>query len=117
MISNRKKLILKAIIEEFVRTNEPVGSKDLVSTSKFGLDHVSSATIRNDMMELEEEGLISKTHLSSGRVPTEEGYRVYVRDILNNEDKSKKVRFPMIDEIFDRAEISREEAMEALKAE
>ena len=111
MISNRKKLILKAIVEEFVRTNEPVGSKDLVTTSRFGLDHVSSATIRNDMMELEEEGLISKTHLSSGRVPTEEGYRVYVKEILKEEEHSKKVKFPMIDEIFDRAEISREEAI------
>ena len=111
MISNRKKLILKAIVEEFVRTNEPVGSKDLVTTPKFGLSHVSSATIRNDMMELEKEGLITKTHLSSGRVPSEEGYRVYVKEILSEKDHKKEAKFPMIDEIFDRAEISREEAI------
>ncbi len=111
MISSRKKLILKAIVEEFVRTNEPVGSKDLVTTERFGLNNVSSATIRNDMMELEKEGLITKTHLSSGRVPSEEGYRVYVKEILNDRDNHKKAKFPMIDEIFERAEISREEAI------
>lgn len=108
-ITDRKKLILKAIVEEFVRTNEPVGSKDLVSTDRFGLGNVSSATIRNDMMEMELEGLIAKTHLSSGRVPTEEGYRIYVKEIMEN--KNDDFKFPMIDEIFDRSEISKVEAI------
>ena len=108
-ITDRKKLILKAIVEEFVRTNEPVGSKDLVSTDRFGLGNVSSATIRNDMMEMELDGLIAKTHLSSGRVPTEEGYRIYVKEILKNNNDD--IKFPMIDEIFDRNEISKVEAI------
>ena len=111
MISERKKLILKAIIEEYVRTNEPVGSKFLAASEKFGLN-VSSATIRNEMMELEEEGLITKTHLSSGRVPSEEGYRIYVSEILASRDNHHEdISFPMIDEIFEREEISREEAI------
>lgn len=109
MISQRKKMILKAIVEEYVKTTEPVGSKVLASRPEFHLN-VSSATIRNDMMELEEEGLIVKTHLSSGRVPSEEGYRVYVQEILKDRD-NKDDTFPMIDEIFEREAISREEAI------
>ena len=108
-ISKRKKMILKAIVEEYVKTNEPVGSKVLVNRPEFCLN-VSSATIRNDMMELEEDGLISKNHLSSGRVPSEEGYRLYVQEILKDRDTEKE-SFPMIDEIFEREAISREEAI------
>lgn len=109
MISQRKKMILKAIVEEYVKTTEPVGSKVLASRPEFCLN-VSSATIRNDMMELEEEGLIQKTHLSSGRIPSEEGYRLYVQEILKEKDRNNP-SFPMIDEIFEREAISREEAI------
>lgn len=110
MISQRKKMILKAIVEEYVKTNEPVGSKVLASRPEFCLN-VSSATIRNDMMELEEDGLIMKEHLSSGRIPSEEGYRVYVQEILKNRHQEEEETFPMIDEIFEREAISREEAI------
>lgn len=71
----RKDLVLKGIVEEFVKTAEPVGSKTLLS--KYPLN-CSSATIRNTMKELEEEGLIEKTHVSSGRVPSAKGYQYYL---------------------------------------
>src|SRR5690554_6067075 len=100
MISPRQKLILKVIIEEFVRSNEPVGSNTIVNSPQFSLK-VSSATVRNDMMELEQKGFIEKTHSSSGRIPAEEGYRFYVKEILAERDRSKE-SFPMIDAIFER---------------
>ena len=67
--------VLRAIVEDFIATNEPVGSKALVDRHGLG---VSSATIRNDMAALEEEGLIVAPHTSAGRVPTDLGYRVFV---------------------------------------
>lgn len=110
MISKRKMLILKAIVEEYVRTAEPVGSKYLTERPEFQLN-VSSATIRNDMAELEQAGLIIKTHSSSGRVPSEEGYKLYVEYILNQDKTPNVESFPMIDEIFKRDLISREQAI------
>ena len=83
MLSDRQKLILKAIIEEYVNTNEPVGSKSL--TSKPYLDF-SSATIRYDMQHLEEDGYLEKTHTSSGRIPSEVGYRYYVDNLIIRDD-------------------------------
>lgn len=108
MISERQKLVLKAIVEEFVRTNEPVGSKTLTDNEHFALN-VSPATIRNDMAVLEERGYIVKTHTSSGRVPSEIGYRLYVKGVLI--DKEDVMSFPIIDKIFEKDLISREEAI------
>lgn len=73
--SDRKLEVLRAIVEDFILTNEPVGSKALVDRHHLG---VSSATIRNDMAALEEEGLIVAPHTSAGRVPTDAGYRLFV---------------------------------------
>lgn len=73
MLIDRQVLILQSIVENFITTNQPVGSKQLAQSIDF-----SSATIRNDMSKLEKEGLIKKTHISSGRVPSEKGYRYYV---------------------------------------
>lgn len=109
MISQRQKLILKAIIEEYVQTAEPVGSKTLVERDEFKLNY-SSATIRNDMAELEELGYLIKTHTSSGRVPSEKGYKLYVKYLLDERDE-KEHNFPLIDEIFDQHLISREQAI------
>jgi heat-inducible transcriptional repressor len=109
MLSARQTMVLKAIVEEYVKTNEPVGSKTLTDRPEFALK-VSPATIRNDMVELEQLGLIVKTHTSSGRVPSEEGYRVYVHEILNERSNGFE-KFPMIDEIFERDLISREQAI------
>ncbi|MBA8825449.1 heat-inducible transcriptional repressor [Saccharopolyspora lacisalsi] len=67
--------VLRAIVADYVSTNEPVGSKTLVDQHNLG---VSSATVRNDMTVLEEEGLIVQPHTSAGRVPTDQGYRLFV---------------------------------------
>ena len=75
MLSARQLTIFKAIVEEFIETAEPVGSKTLMQ--KYHLPY-SSATIRNDMAALEEIGYLEKTHTSSGRVPSADGYRYYV---------------------------------------
>ena len=74
-MEDRKLAVLRAIVEDYVQTNEPVGSKVLVDRHALG---VSSATIRNDMAALEEEGFISAPHTSAGRVPTDKGYRLFV---------------------------------------
>jgi heat-inducible transcriptional repressor len=74
-IEERKLEVLRAIIEDFISTNEPVGSKALADRHNLG---VSPATIRNDMAALEEEGLIAQPHTSAGRVPTDAGYRMFV---------------------------------------
>ena len=79
MISERSFEVLRAIVQDYVSTREPVGSKTLIERHAFG---VSSATIRNDMALLEEEGLIHAPHTSAGRVPTDLGYRLFV-DRLN----------------------------------
>ncbi len=71
----RRLEVLRAIVADFIATNEPVGSKALVERHDLG---VSSATIRNDMAALEEEGLIAQPHTSAGRVPTDAGYRLFV---------------------------------------
>ncbi|GAA2350128.1 heat-inducible transcriptional repressor HrcA [Saccharopolyspora halophila] len=71
--------VLRAIVADFVSTKEPVGSKALVEQHDLG---VSSATVRNDMAALEEEGLIVQPHTSAGRIPTDKGYRLFV-DRLN----------------------------------
>jgi len=75
MIEDRKLAVLRAIVEDFVSTNEPVGSKSLVERHQLG---VSPATIRNDMAALEDEGYITQPHTSAGRVPTDKGYRLFV---------------------------------------
>ncbi|MGZ4427585.1 MAG: heat-inducible transcriptional repressor HrcA [Nocardioidaceae bacterium] len=75
MVEDRKLAVLRAIVEDYVATQEPVGSKALVERHKLG---VSPATIRNDMAALEEEGFLTQPHTSAGRVPTDKGYRLFV---------------------------------------
>jgi heat-inducible transcriptional repressor len=80
MLSDRKMMILKAIIENYIDTAEPVGSKSLMAS----FDRpISSATIRNEMSELEEMGLLEKQHVSSGRVPSAAAYRLYVDQLMD----------------------------------
>ena len=79
-LSERKKKILRAIIENYVQTAEPVGSKSISSTP--GLD-VSPATIRNEMADLEELGLLEQPHTSAGRIPSPKGYRIYVNELMD----------------------------------
>ncbi len=75
MVEERKLAVLRAIVEDYVATQEPVGSKALVERHNLG---VSPATIRNDMAALEDEGYIAQPHTSAGRVPTDKGYRLFV---------------------------------------
>ncbi|MCW1249172.1 heat-inducible transcriptional repressor HrcA [Acaricomes phytoseiuli] len=75
MSEQRRLDVLRAIVEDYVYSREPVGSKALVERHQLG---VSSATIRNDMALLEEEGLIAAPHTSAGRIPTDKGYRTFV---------------------------------------
>ncbi|GAA4369136.1 heat-inducible transcriptional repressor HrcA [Actinomadura sp. NPDC048032] len=75
MLDDRKLAVLRAIVEDYVSTNEPVGSKALADRHNLG---VSPATIRNDMAVLEEQGYIAQPHTSAGRVPTDKGYRLFV---------------------------------------
>ena len=79
MIPDRSLEVLRAIVQDYIASKEPVGSKSLVERHSFG---VSAATIRNDMALLEEEELIHAPHTSAGRVPTDSGYRLFV-DRLN----------------------------------
>ena len=81
-MEERKKSILQAIIEEYINTAEPVSSSTIVE--KYGLDF-STATVRNEMVELEKMGYLEKPHLSAGRVPSAKGYRFYVDELLNDE--------------------------------
>ncbi len=75
VLDDRKLTVLRAIVEDYVSTTEPVGSKSLVDRHHFD---VSPATIRNDMAVLEEQGFIAQPHTSAGRVPTDKGYRLFV---------------------------------------
>jgi len=107
MLSSRQKLVLIAIVEEYVKTNDPVGSKALCQRDELAF---SSATLRNDMADLEEMGFLEKVHTSSGRIPSEKGYRLYVEEILRTKDRHQE-SFPQIDEIFERELIGRDEAI------
>lgn len=75
MNTDRRLAVLSAIVEDYVATSEPVGSKSLLDRHALG---VSAATVRNDMAALEEQGLIAAPHTSAGRIPTDAGYRVFV---------------------------------------
>src|SRR3954468_24763257 len=75
MVEDRKLAVLRAIVEDYVQTQEPVGSKALVDRHRLG---VSPATVRSDMAALEEEGFIMQPHTSAGRIPTDKGYRLFV---------------------------------------
>lgn len=78
-LSERKKKILRAVVENYIQTAEPVGSKAIVENA--GLE-VSSATIRNEMADLEALGLLEQPHTSAGRIPSPQGYRFYVNELM-----------------------------------
>jgi heat-inducible transcriptional repressor len=110
MVDDRKLKILRVIIDDFIRTAQPVGSRTLAK--KYGLG-ISSATIRNEMADLEDLGLLLQPHTSAGRVPSEEGYRLYVDSLMQNynldiqqQDLIRKLllhRVIEIDDVIDQA--------------
>ncbi len=79
-LSERKRRILKAIVEQYISTAEPVGSKAIAADPEMNL---SSATIRNEMADLTAMGLLEQPHTSAGRVPSPQGYRIYVNELMN----------------------------------
>ena len=78
-LSDRKLKILHAIIKTYLETGEPVGSRTI---SKYTDMNLSSATIRNEMADLEELGFIMQPHTSAGRIPSDKGYRLYVDQVI-----------------------------------
>lgn len=85
--TQRKMKILEAVVEAYIRSGDPIGSKAICDVLDF---NVSSATVRNDMAELSNLGLLEQPHTSSGRVPTELGYRVYIDDLMKPQPLGKK---------------------------
>lgn len=106
MLSERQVAILKAIVESFISNAEPVGSKNLVE--KFNLPF-SSALVRSEMSALEEAGYIEKTHTSSGRVPSAQGYRYYVENIM--EEKHDNKLELVLNSVFSDREVKIEEVI------
>ena len=83
-LDQRKKIILKAVIRNYLETGEPVGSRTI---SKYTDLNLSSATIRNEMADLEEMGYIVQPHTSAGRIPSDQGYRFYVDTMMEEKDR------------------------------
>ena len=83
MLTERQSAILKIIVEEYIKVPKPVGSKSICDSL-----NVSSATVRNEMANLEDLGYLEKTHVSSGRVPSEKGYRYYVDNLMKPKEMS-----------------------------
>ena len=90
-ISDRKRDILRRVVEAYVATGEPVGSKTLVERENLPL---SSSTVRSELAELESLGLLTHPHTSAGRIPTEAGYRFYAEELLERQEP-RPARFPL----------------------
>ena len=90
-ISERKRDLLRRLVEEYVATGEPVGSKTLVERARLP---VSPSTVRNELAELEQLGLLTHPHTSAGRIPTEAGYRFYAEGVLERQE-TRPPRFPL----------------------
>ncbi|MEY4723206.1 MAG: hypothetical protein RLZZ324_719 [Candidatus Parcubacteria bacterium] len=86
---DRLKEVFRIVVREYLRSAEPVGSAHLVTRYRLG---VSPATVRNDMVELEERGLLVQPHTSAGRIPTEAGYRYYVDQFVHRESLEERRR-------------------------
>lgn len=81
-LTERKKKILRAVVESYIRTAEPVGSKALMELADL---NVSSATIRNELADLTEQGYLEQPHTSAGRIPSPKGYRLYVNELMQEQ--------------------------------
>ena len=109
-LSDRKKRILRAVVETYIATAEPVGSKAVAGLA--GLD-VSTATIRNEMADLTEQGYLEQPHTSAGRVPSAAGYRLYVNELMDRQqltiqetqriNDALNLKMEELDRVIDRA--------------
>lgn len=97
-LSERKLRILQAIISDFIKTAEPVGSRTL--SKKFDLG-ISPATIRNEMADLEEMGFLTHPHTSAGRVPSEKAYRLYVNDMMKKRELSQREKDAIAKKLYE----------------
>lgn len=95
-MNERKQMILFSVINSYINAGEPIGSKSLAA--EYSLD-ISSATIRNEMSTLEKMGFLEKAHTSSGRLPSDKGYRVYVNHLLNSEDMLHTFQLVNVEEL------------------
>ena len=100
-LDERKRKILKAIIQTYLETGEPVGSRTI---SKYTDLNLSSATIRNEMSDLEELGYILQPHTSAGRIPSDMGYRLYVDELMKEKEQEVSEIKEMMIEKTDRME-------------
>ncbi|MBR3367020.1 MAG: heat-inducible transcription repressor HrcA [Lachnospiraceae bacterium] len=112
-LQGRKLKILQAIIRNYLETGEPVGSRTI---SKYADLNLSSATIRNEMADLEEMGLIKQPHTSAGRIPTDAGYRIYVDNLLAGERREVEEMRTMLLEKQDKLENLLQQAAKLLAA-
>ena len=96
LLDDRKKRILEAVIEEYNATAEPVGSTKIANDYNLGF---SSATIRNEMANLEELGYLEQPHISAGRIPSSQGYRFYIDSIMQEKNLSVQEK-KIIDEVL-----------------
>ena len=93
MAQPRRMVVLRAIVEDYIRSQEPIGSAALTKKHDLG---VSSATIRNEMSDLEEMGYILQPHTSAGRIPSDAGYRLYVDRMMEEKDREEFTRLKVI---------------------
>jgi heat-inducible transcriptional repressor len=99
-LNEREKTILRSIVQQFILTASPVGSRNI--TKKFDIG-VSPATVRNIMSDLEDSGFINHPHTSAGRIPTDKGYRYYVdslMDVTELKESDKGIIDKSLDKIF-----------------
>ena len=95
-LTERKLKILQAVIADFVRTAEPIGSRTISKNYSLG----SPATIRNEMSDLEEMGYLTHPHTSSGRVPSEKAYRLYVNEMMKKKELSQAEKDAIASELY-----------------
>ena len=96
-LSERQKLVLALVIREYIETAQPVGSVRLVE--RFNMD-VSSATVRNEMVALTEKGYLRQPHTSAGRVPSEEGYRYFVRQLMGHTELPANTKRTIVHQFY-----------------
>ena len=108
VLSDRQKRILKIIIEEYSKSGKSIASRKLISLCNL---ECSSATIRSEMSFLEKKGLLKKRHISAGRMPTNEGYRLYIKELMSKEnlavDEKRKIKVK-INKIKEKEDFSQE---------
>ena len=112
-LSERKHTILRAIIQNYLETGEPVGSRTLSKSTDLEL---SSATIRNEMADLEDLGYIFQPHTSAGRIPSDKGYRLYVDMLMQDKEQELEELKSVMLEKTDRVEKVLKQAAKVLAA-